>query len=212
VLAHAGFGVLMVDARGHGDSAGRAMDFGWHGDADIAASVEHLVGRDDVEDDRIAVVGMSMGAEEAIGASAADRRIRAVVAEGATARSAGDEAWLSDAYGWRGALQEHLERAQDVVIRVLSGADAPMANRDAVRRSGTTRYLLIAAGSVADEQKVAYDLASIAPDRVEVWVVPGAGHTAGLRTDRAAWARRVGDFLGQALELDTSTNPEGRAR
>ena len=42
VLARHGFGVLMIDARGHGDSAGRAMDFGWHGDADIAAATGYL--------------------------------------------------------------------------------------------------------------------------------------------------------------------------
>jgi hypothetical protein len=28
----------MLDARGHGESGGRAMDFGWFGDADIAAA------------------------------------------------------------------------------------------------------------------------------------------------------------------------------
>ena len=38
VLARHGFGVLLVDARGHGQSDGRAMDFGWHGDADIDAA------------------------------------------------------------------------------------------------------------------------------------------------------------------------------
>ena len=42
VLAEAGFGVLMVDARGHGDSGGHAMDFGWHGDADITAATAYL--------------------------------------------------------------------------------------------------------------------------------------------------------------------------
>ncbi len=42
VLARNGFGVLMIDARGHGESGGRAMDFGWHGDADVAAATAFL--------------------------------------------------------------------------------------------------------------------------------------------------------------------------
>ncbi|MGV3758452.1 MAG: alpha/beta hydrolase [Actinomycetota bacterium] len=109
VLAEHGYGVLVVDARGHGRSTGRAMDFGWWGDADVAAAVEHLAGRAEVDADRIGVVGLSMGGEEAIGATAALPQIRAVVAEGATARSAGDEAWLSDVHGVRGWLQEQLE-------------------------------------------------------------------------------------------------------
>ena len=44
-----GSGVLMIDARGHGDSGGRVMDFGWHGDADIAAATGYLADRPDVD-------------------------------------------------------------------------------------------------------------------------------------------------------------------
>jgi alpha-beta hydrolase superfamily lysophospholipase len=44
VIAGAGLGVLMLDARGHGESGGRAMDFGWFGDEDIAAATTFLGG------------------------------------------------------------------------------------------------------------------------------------------------------------------------
>ena len=94
VLAKHGYGVLLTDARGHGRSGGRAMDFGWNGDADITASVSFLADQPDVEPNRIGVVGLSMGGEEAIGAAAADDRISAVVAEGATGRVAADKACL----------------------------------------------------------------------------------------------------------------------
>jgi uncharacterized protein len=106
VLARAGYGVLLFDARGHGQSAGRAMDFGWFGDADIAAALDYLAGRPDVDPARLALVGFSMGAEEAVGAAAGDTRIRGVVAEGAVGRSAADHSWLSEAYGFRGWVQE----------------------------------------------------------------------------------------------------------
>ena len=86
VLAHHGYGVVLFDARGHGRSGGRAMDFGWYGDHDTSAAVTFLQSQPDVDDGRIAAVGMSMGGEEAIGAAAADARIQAVVAEGATNR------------------------------------------------------------------------------------------------------------------------------
>jgi dienelactone hydrolase len=96
VLVRHGFGVLLIDARGHGDSGGRAMDFGWHGDSVIAAATGYLARRPDVDPKRLGVVGMSMGGEEALGASTTNELIRAVVAEGATARSAADEAWFSN--------------------------------------------------------------------------------------------------------------------
>ena len=199
VLAGAGYGVLMIDARGHGDSGGRAMDFGWHGDADIAAATAFLARRPDVDPDRIGAVGMSMGGEQAIGASGGDPLIRAVVAEGATARTAADAGWLSDRYGLRGAVQEQIEKVQDLVTDVLTSASVPTALRTAIVESGTTRYLLIAAGDVDAELQAAAHMAAGAPARVEVWTIPGVGHTGGLAAAPDVWAERVVGFLDDAL-------------
>jgi dienelactone hydrolase len=199
VLARFGFGVLLVDVRGHGESGGRAMDFGWHGDADIAAATAYLASRADVDSQRIGVVGMSMGGEQALGASGSNRLIRAVVAEGATARSAADERWLSDVYGVRGQIQEQLERVQDWVTDALTSARVPASMRSAVAASADTRYLLITAGNVADERHAAAFIASAAPDRVQTWDVARASHTAGLTTAPDEWATRVTGFLSHAL-------------
>jgi len=199
VVARHGFGVLLLDARGHGESEGRAMDFGWHGDDDIAAATTFLADRPDVEQDRIGVIGMSMGGEEAIGATAENPLVRAVVAEGATARSAADEAWLSDEYGLRGALQEQVEKVQDLVTDVLTDASAPISNHDAVARSSDVVYLLIAAGTVPEEEQSARYVEAADPERVAVWVVPGAGHTDGLGVAREEWEARVIAFLDAAL-------------
>jgi dienelactone hydrolase len=201
VLNGAGFGVLMVDARGHGDSGGRAMDFGWHGDRDIAAATAYLAARPDVDARRIGAVGMSMGGEEALGATATNDVLRAVVAEGATARGAPDEAWLSDRYGIRGAVQEQLERVQDRVTDVLTDASVPASLRAAVATSGRTRSLLISAGNEPDEGHAASYIAAAAPDRVETWAVEGAGHADGLEVAPEAWAARVVAFLTDALLL-----------
>jgi dienelactone hydrolase len=199
VLAAHGFGVLMIDARGHGDSGGRAMDFGWHGDADIAAATGFLADRPEVDSHRIGVVGMSMGGEAALGASATNQLIRAAVAEGATARSAADAAWLPDEFGFRGLVQEQLERLQDVVTDALTNASVPTSMREAVETSGDTRYLLITAGNVADEGRAAAYFAAGAPSRVDIWTVPEAGHTDGLQTQPEEWEARVIAFLTESL-------------
>jgi len=57
VLAGRGYGVLLYDARGHGRSGGRAMELGWYGDRDIAAAVDYLEKRNDVDPPRIAALG-----------------------------------------------------------------------------------------------------------------------------------------------------------
>src|SRR5205085_4257994 len=80
VLARAGYGVLLFDARGHGKSGGRAMDFGWYGDRDVNGAVQFLTQQRDVGQGRILAVGLSMGGEEAIGAAASNPRICGVVA------------------------------------------------------------------------------------------------------------------------------------
>jgi dienelactone hydrolase len=203
VLAGAGFGVLMVDARGHGESAGRAMDFGWYGDVDVAAATTYLQSRADVDPDRIGAVGLSMGGEEAIGASGTDRLIRAVVAEGASVRNAADDGWLSERYGARGAVQEQIERAQDWVTDRLTRAGVPPSLRSSVASSGDTRYLLITAGDVDVEGHAAAHIAAGAPGRVDIWTVPGAGHTDGLATAPQEWAERVIGFLDATLLAGT---------
>lgn len=203
VLSEHGFGVLMLDARGHGDSEGRAMDFGWWGDTDIAAATTFLAARPDVDPDRIGAVGMSMGGEEAIGATATNDTIRAVVSEGATGRMAGDDGWLSDRFGFRGLLQEQIEKAQDWVTAALTTAPRPTSLRDAVSATTTnaTRYLLIAAGEVATETDASEYIRRAAPDRVDTWTVEGSAHTDGLTTAPDEWERRVIGFLAEALEV-----------
>lgn len=199
VLARHGYGVLLFDARGHGRSDGRAMDFGWYGDEDMAAAVSFLTARPDVDRGRIGVVGLSMGGEEALGAAAADGRIRAVVAEGAGHRQAADKAWLSDQLGARGWFQEQVERLTYALTDLLTDADPPIALRDAVAATAPRPVLLIAGGAAHDERTESRYIAEGSPDTVEVWVVPGAGHTAGLETDPAEWEQRVTDFLDAAL-------------
>jgi pimeloyl-ACP methyl ester carboxylesterase len=198
VLVRAGFDVVMVDARGHGDSAGRAMDFGWDGEVDVAAAVGHLVDERGFAPGTVGVLGSSMGGEEALGAAGIDLRIGAVVAEGATARVAADKAWLSDAYGWRGAAQEQIERLQYGLTALLAEAPRPGSLRGSVAAADAP-VLLITAGDVADEARAAAFIAEGAPERVAVWTVPGAGHTDGLAVDPDGWARRVVGFFRRHL-------------
>ncbi len=199
VLARHGYGVLLADARGHGRSGGRAMDFGWYGDRDIGAAVSYLVTRPDVDASRIAAVGLSMGGEEAVGAAGRDSRIRAVVGEGVTNRTYADKGWLAENYGLRGWLQQRVDWVLYTATDLLTAADPPVALRDAVARAAPRPVLLIAAGDVADEAAAARWIQSASPTTVAVWVVPGAGHTGGLHVQPEEWEARVTSFLDQAL-------------
>lgn len=199
VLARRGYGVLLYDARGHGRSAGQAMDFGWYGDADVQGAVTFLGAQPDVRDGRIAAVGLSMGGEEAIGAAATDPRIRAVVAEGATGRVAADNNWLSDRYGTQGWLQERLDQLTYATADVLTDATSPSSLRAAVTATAPRPVLLIAAGRRPDEVTADRYLQQVSPATVQLWQIPGSDHTGGLSTAPAEWEQRVTTFLAAAL-------------
>lgn len=198
-LNDAGYGVLATDARGHGQSSGQGMDLGWYGELDIRAAVDALVDRADVDPRRIGIVGLSMGGEEAIGAAGVDGRIRAVVAEGATGRTAADKAWLADEYGVPGIVQGGLDAATYGLVDLLTPADPPPSLEDSLRDSPSARLLLVAAGDRPDEQSVAARLAAVDPRRVQVWIVPGADHVEALPRAPADWREHVVGFLDVAL-------------
>jgi pimeloyl-ACP methyl ester carboxylesterase len=199
VLAANHYGVLITDARGHGRSAGDPMEFGWFGDLDIAAAVDFLERQPEVDMERIAVVGLSMGGEESIGAGAEDDRIAAVVAEGATARTDADKAWLIDEYGWRGWLQTKLEWVQYSVTDILTDADRPTSLASAARGMSPRPILLIVGEATIDESNAALHIKAGSNGNVTIWTVPNAGHIGGLGAQPAQWEQVVVRFLDGAL-------------
>jgi dipeptidyl aminopeptidase/acylaminoacyl peptidase len=80
-FADAGYTALTFDPRSLGESEGEPRS---HYDpnlviADYANAVSHLLTRDDVDPDRVAVVGICMGGGYAVSTAARDKRLKAVV-------------------------------------------------------------------------------------------------------------------------------------
>lgn len=203
LLAGHGYGVLLFDGRGHGESAGRAMDFGWYGESDACGAVDFLTQQRGVSPEGIGLLGLSMGGEQAIGAAGVDERVAAVVAEGATNRVAADKEYL-DAYGVRGELQQRVDAVTYWFTGLLTAAPEPSSLRQSVSRAAArpdpTRFLLITAGEVPDEGHAADYIQGSSNDTVQTWTVPGAGHTRGLETAPTEWEQRVVAFFAGSLE------------
>ena len=199
VLARHGYGVLMMDARGHGRSGGMGMDIGWYGNEDTTAAVTFLTRQGDVIPTKIGVVGLSMGGEEAIGAAGVDPRIRAVVAEGATGRTAADNDDIRPE-DFASALERGPDWVTDGLTDLLTPTSPPASLRRSVAASIDTRFLLIAAATVEKETLAATSMRSVDPQRVTTWTVPGAAHVQGLVTAPEEWERRVVEFLDGELQ------------
>src|SRR5207248_8244756 len=91
LLARHGYGVLLFDRRGEGESEGDPNAFGWRGERDVRAAVAYLPSRPDVDPERIGGIGLSVGGEMMIEAAAESTALKAIVSEGASSRSVRDE-------------------------------------------------------------------------------------------------------------------------
>jgi fermentation-respiration switch protein FrsA (DUF1100 family) len=192
MLARHGYGVLLYDARGRGESDGTPNNYGWDWANDVAGALAFLKARDDVDPDRIGALGLSTGADVLIEVAAKRKDLAAVVADGAAAgsfedwhRLRGTELGLPP--GWM----------MFTTMRVLSGDPPGPPLEDLVRRIEDPT-LLISAG-LDDERNfnVLYDKAARGP--VEHWNLPDAHHTDAIREHPEAYRRRVVSFFDQAL-------------
>jgi predicted alpha/beta hydrolase len=205
VLARHGYGTLLLDGRGHGRSGGHTMDFGWWGGPDIAAALSFLDRQPGIRPGKIALLGESMGGEQAVAAMGTDPRIRAVIGEGVTGQQLADHGWLP--HGIDGALQRGMEWVMYTTAGLISGAPRPMSIPDAIRTAAPRPVLIIAGGAVPDEPAAARWFQAASPATVHLWVVPHAGHTAGLATAPRAWAAHVLSFLNTVLHPTTPATP-----
>src|SRR6185436_5545165 len=80
MLARHGYGVLLYDARGRGESEGMENNYGWDWGKDIAGALDFLKRREDVDRDRIGALGLSTGADALIGVAAERDDVKAIVA------------------------------------------------------------------------------------------------------------------------------------
>jgi uncharacterized protein len=195
LLAGHGYGVLMVDAQGHGESEGTAMEWGWHGEEDVDAAVTYLLSRSDVTAGGVGVLGLSMGGQEAITAAAQDPRIGAVVSEGAIGQV------FEDSLPLVGRLTIPFYRVMFTIGDFLSAASPPPALDDAVRAMGD-RPLLLISGDEPMEARANEIYAGVGGEGTTLWTVPDTSHTQALRTQPGEYERRVISFFDSALSAD----------
>jgi uncharacterized protein len=192
MLHAAGYAVLAFDARGHGQSSGQTNALGWQGTAEVQGAVRFLRRQAGVDPGRIAAVGLSMGAEEALRAAAAGVPVAAVVADGAGASTSGDRDLAAD----RGLLAPVARSVGWLTMReaeLVSGVREPDPLRDVVSRIRVP--VLLIASHAAGERTIDAAYGRLIGRRAALWYVADAGHTRALETHPTAYAARVLRFL-----------------
>ena len=198
MLVRHGYGVLLLDRRGEGESEGDFNARGWGGEPDLRAAVAYLRARPDVRDGRIGGLGLSVGGELLLQTAAHDRGLRAVVSEGAGMRSVAEQKHMPDAPGepirWLAPIT--METAAGVV---LANHLPPTDLVDLMPRIAPRPVLLIRGmqGNADEALNRVYRDAGGAS--VALWEIAGAGHTAGISAVPAEYERRIVEFFDRAL-------------
>ena len=193
LLAHAGYGVLLYDARGRGQSQGDADAYGWTWDRDVDAAITWLKHRPDVKRGRIGAIGLSTGADVLVEVAARRHDLRAVVADGTTTRSVSDVHTILHGFGLLTLPSWWVQYAAGRVLENASpgGPLAQLATR--IRTP-----ILFIASNWSVERSAAPIYARAAHQPNDLWDVD-AGHTQGLRDHPREYARHVLGFFERTL-------------
>ena len=201
MLARHGYGVLLFDRRGEGESDGDPNIFGWAGEKDLRAAVEFLRRRPDVDPERIGGIGLSVGGEMMIEAAAESDGLKAVVSEGAGIRSIRESLAIPETRMKIEASLVHLVVTPGVAL--FSNTLPPPSLEDLVGRIAPRPvFIIYAVPGQGGEAELSQTFYNAARQPKTIWRVPGAGHTGGIEAQPEAYERRVVAFFDDALLED----------
>ncbi len=197
MLARHGYGVLLFDRRGEGQSEGDPDALGWVGDRDVNAALAFLGRRPDVDPERIGGIGLSVGGEMLLQTAARSDALKAVVSEGAGIRSIREELELPGAARWALLPQWSLSTA---ATAVFSNHTPPPNLKHLVGRIAPRPvFLIYAADGQGGEQELNPVFYAAAGDPKTLWAVAGGNHIGGITTHPKQYERRVIGFFDRAL-------------
>jgi hypothetical protein len=199
LLRRHGYGVLLYDSRGRGESEGTPNAWGWGWEKDVEGALTFLHARG-VVDGRIGGLGLSTGADVLIQVAPDDRRLAAVVSDGATAASFADQIAT---FGFNTAAPYFWTLL--TAGRVYSGSSPGPPLEERVPAISPTPLFLIAAGGFPTEIDFNRHYAEVAREPFEYWELPDVGHTAAVRERAREYERRVIGFFDEALRERTNS-------
>lgn len=197
LLLVAGYNVVLMDSRAHGESGGELPTYGWKEREDTRAVVDALKAAEPVR--HLFALGESMGASIALQSAAVDPCIEAVVAEAAF-RDLHEAAFDYAGLHWRPLLGKTLffPGVWAVLRRGEREGGFPAAGVSPEKAVAARAFPVLLICDEADTTLPCRHTESIyaaARGPKTIWEVPGAFHTAALGVAPEEFRRRVLDFF-----------------
>jgi dienelactone hydrolase len=202
MLARHGYGVLLFDLRGDGESRGDPNGLGWDSEKDVLAAIAYVDRRPDVDSRKIGGLGLSVGGELLLETAAHDHDLRAVVSEGAGSRSIAEELERPGADKW--LVSYPVSAMISAGTAVFSNTLPPPHLKDLVGEIAPRSVLLIYTTHGVDTEDLNPQYYHAAGEPKTIWKIPEAAHTGGLTSRPGEYERRVVTFYDRALLRETT--------
>jgi pimeloyl-ACP methyl ester carboxylesterase len=198
--ARSGYGALLLDFLGHGESDTAHVTYGALEREDVAAALDWLRARGDVDMNGVGVMGYSLGAITATLAAANSPELRALVIESGFADLPHDIARIFTRF-------THLPAFPFVRLVIYWGERMTGVKLNQIRPASvigqlSPRPVLIISDlsdGLADEPYDGERLYAAAGEPKELWQIPEATHIQAFWRDPDAWVARVGGFFDTYL-------------
>jgi uncharacterized protein len=194
MLARRGYGVLLYDARGRGESEGAPNALGWSWPADVDAALDYLSSRRDVDPRRIGGLGLSTGADVLIEVAGRNPALRAVILDGATIWTVRDTLHVG---GVEAAIGAPFSAVYIGTVALVDQALPPQPLAELAERIPPKPALFIASNDL-NEPVLNAEYTRAYGDPGALWHVDAA-HTQGLKEHPREYERRVVAFFDAAL-------------
>ncbi len=195
-LNEAGFSVLMIDLRGHGESSDGRFSFGIKERYDVLGAVDWLKERG-FEPGRIGVLGVSLGAAASVGATADEPAVGALVTDSSFAEILPiiKALWVEES-----GLPMIFLYSTMIMNRVLFGYHLPDAKPVEEIGSIAPRRVMLIHCQTDEEIPVSHmQQLEAAEPAAETWLIPVCDHAEGYVVVKEEYDQRVSDFFDKNL-------------